>query len=123
MQINRFLFNENYRPLWLIFSRCYQSNLYRWNVAMTESNKRQTPEKTLVLFEQLINQYPDVNPNFITYLLALTACTHLRNFHHGKRIHEYIQERWSMTVDKNEEVKVYTCLVQFYATCGDLTTG
>lgn len=110
--------NTNSEP-----SQIHPTDLYHWNIAMTESNKRQTPEKTLVLFEKLIHEYPEINPNFITYLLVLGACIRLGNLHEGKRIHQYIEKRWSTTVDSNEAVKVQTCLVQLYATCGDLKTG
>lgn len=104
-------------------SQTHPTDLYHWNITMTESNKRQTPEKTLALFEKLINEHPEINPNFITYLVVLGACIRLGNLHEGKRIHQYIDKRWSTTVDSNEAVKVQTCLVQLYATCGDLTTG
>ena len=103
--------------------QAHLTNLYNWNIAMTESNKRQTPEKTLALFEKLITEHPEINPNFITYLVVLGACIRLGNLHEGKRIHQCIEKRWSTTADSNEAVKVQTCLVQLYATCGDLNTG
>ncbi|UJR10672.1 hypothetical protein I4U23_014867 [Adineta vaga] len=101
----------------------HSKELYNWNVAMTESNKHKTPKNTLLLFDQLINQHPNIIPNFITYLLALSACIRLGNLHEGKRIHEYIRQKWSTTVESNEEIKVHTCLMQLYATCGDLKTA
>jgi hypothetical protein len=104
-------------------STSHSQELYNWNVAMTESNKRKTPKNTLVLFDKLITQHPNITPNFITYLLALSACIRLGNIYEGKRIHEYIRQRWSTTVERNEEIKVHTCLMQLYATCGDLKTG
>lgn len=97
--------------------------LYKWNLAMTQSNKHKTPQNTLVLFDQLIHQHPNITPDFITYLLALTACIRLKNLTEGKRIHQYIQQRWSTTIERNEKIKVHTCLIQLYATCGDLKTG
>ncbi|CAF2522263.1 unnamed protein product [Rotaria sp. Silwood2] len=104
-------------------STSHSQELYNWNVAMTQSNKRKTPKNTLVLFDKLITQHPDITPDFITYLLVLSACTRLGNLNEGKRIHEYIQQRWSTTVEKSEEIKIHTCLVQLYATCGDLKTA
>lgn len=101
----------------------HAQELYNWNVAMTQSNKRKTPKNTLVIFDKLINQHPDITPNFITYLLVLGACIHLGDLKEGRRIHEYIQQKWSSTVEKNEEIKIHTCLIQLYATCGDLKTG
>ena len=101
----------------------HTTELYQWNIVMTESNKRQRPENTLLLFDQLIEKHPEISPNFITYLLVLTACIHLKNINYGKRIHDYIRQNWSTTVDKNETIKVFTCLMQFYASCGDLITG
>lgn len=134
MWINRWMITRRFTSL-IIARRLNQVNtnseqtlsdshdLYKWNIAMTESNKRQTPENTLILFEKLISQYPKITPNFITYLLVLGACIRLGNLHQGKRIHQFIEERWSTTVEKDEAVKVQTCLVQLYATCGDLKTG
>jgi hypothetical protein len=104
-------------------STSHSQELYNWNVAMTKSNKRKTPENTLVLFDKLITQHPHLTPNFITYLLALSACIRLSNLSEGKRIHEYIRQRWSTIVEINEEIKVHTCLMQLYATCGDLKKG
>jgi len=104
-------------------STSHSQELYNWNVAMTKSNKRKTPENTLVLFDKLITQHPHLTPNFITYLLALSACIRLSNLSEGKRIHEYIRQRWSTTVEINQEIKVHTCLMQLYATCGDLKKG
>jgi hypothetical protein len=104
-------------------STSHSQELYKWNVAMTESNKRKTPKNTLILFDKLITQHRDITPNFITYLLALGACIRLENLREGKRIHDYIRQRWSTTVEQNEEIKVHTCLMQLYATCGDLRTG
>jgi triphosphoribosyl-dephospho-CoA synthetase len=101
-------------------SNTHSQELYKWNVAMTESNRRKTPKQTLNLFDKLITQHSDITPDFITYLLALTACIRLRNLYEGKRIHEYIQQRWSTIMERN---KVQTCLIQLYATCGDLKTG
>ena len=136
MLLNRFLFirrlaysNQIWRrnqtnPLLVQSSTSHSQELYQWNKAMTESNKNQTPTQTLVLFDQLVNQHSDLTPDFITYLLALTACIRLRNLHKGKRIHEYIRQRWSSTlIEKNQEIKVQTCLIQLYATCADLKTG
>ena len=134
MFTNRFLFIRRL-PSLIILNRHNQINpltqssishcqeLYKWNVAMTESNKRKTPKNTLILFDKLITQHSDITPNFITYLLVLGACIRLGNLHEGKRIHEYIRQRWSRTVDRNEEIKVHTCLMQLYATCGDVKTG
>jgi hypothetical protein len=90
---------------------------------MTESNKRKTPRNTLAIFDKLTTQHPDITPNFITYLLALGACIRLGNLREGKRIHEYIRQQWSTTVDRRDQIKVHTCLMQLYATCGDLKTG
>lgn len=99
------------------------SDLYNWNVAMTESNKRHTPSNTLILFDQLINQHPEISPNFITYLLALSACIRLGNLREGKRIHDYIRQQWTNTVEKSEEIKIHTSLIQLYTSCGDLQTA
>jgi hypothetical protein len=104
-------------------STSHSQELYKWNIAMTESNKRKNPQNTLVLFDKLITKHPDITPNFITYLLALSACIRLGNLCEGKRIHEYIRQRWSTTVETNEEIKIHTCLMQLYATCGDLKIG
>ncbi|CAF2220546.1 unnamed protein product [Rotaria magnacalcarata] len=97
--------------------------LYNWNLAMTHSNKRKTPKNTLALFDKLITQHPHIIPDFITYLLALGACVRLGNLDEGKRIHEYIRQRWSTTIEKSEEIKIHTCLIQLYATCGDIKTA
>ena len=101
----------------------HSKELYNWNIAMTQSNKQNTPKNTLALFDHLINQHPDITPNFITYLLALTACIRLGNLTEGKRIHEYIRQKRTTSIERNEDVKVHTCLLQLYATCGDLRTG
>lgn len=101
----------------------HAQELYKWNVAMTQSNKHKTPQNTLALFDQLIHKHPNITPDFITYLLALSACIRLKNLNEGKRIHEHIQQRWSTTIERNEKIKVQTCLMQLYATCGDLKTG
>ncbi|CAF3572979.1 unnamed protein product [Rotaria socialis] len=97
--------------------------LYNWNLAMTHSNKRKTPKNTLALFDKLITQHPHIIPDFITYLLALGACVRLGNLDEGKRIHEYIRQRWSTTIEKSKEIKIHTCLIQLYATCGDIKTA
>lgn len=104
-------------------SSLHSQDLYNWNIAMTESNKRKTLKNTLVLFNKLITEHSDITPNFITYLLALRACIRLSNLHEGKRIHEYIQDKWSTTIERNKEIIIHTCLMQLYATCGDLKTG
>jgi len=134
MFTNRFLFirrltssliiwgHNQINPLTQI-STTHSQELYKWNVAMTESNRRKTPKQTLILFDKLTTQHPDITPDFITYLLALSACIRLENLHEGKRIHEYIQQRWSTIIERNKEIKVQTCLMQLYATCGDLKTG
>ena len=100
-----------------------REDIYQWNLAMTQSNKRKTPRSTLALFDKLISQHTDVKPDFITYLLALSACIRLSSLQDGKRIHHHLQQTWSAIVEKNEEVKVRTCLMQLYTTCGDLKTG
>lgn len=100
-----------------------KKELYNWNIAMTQSNKQNTLKNTLALFDHLVNQHPDITPNFITYLLALTACIRLGNLTEGKRIHEYIRQKRTTFIERNEDIKVHTCLIQLYATCGDLKTG
>ena len=65
-------------------STTHSQELYNWNVAMTESNKRKTPKHTLILFDKLINQHQNITPDFITYLLALSACIRLGNLREGK---------------------------------------
>jgi hypothetical protein len=104
-------------------SPTHREDIYQWNLAMTQSNKRKAPRSTLALFDKLISQHTDVKPDFITYLLALSACIRLSSLQDGKRIHHYLQQKWSTIVEKNEEVKVRTCLIQLYTTCGDLKTG
>lgn len=104
-------------------STSHSQELYNWNVAMTQSNKRKTPKNTLALFDKLITQHPDIKPDFITYLLALSACIRLGDLHEGKRVHEYIRQEWSTIGEKSQEMKLHTCLIQLYSTCGDLKTG
>ena len=134
MFINRFLLIRSLQASIVIWrhnqanpvnqiSSSHHQELYNWNKAMTQSNKRKMHRNTLTLFDELTTQYPNILPDFITYLLVLSACIRLRNLHEGKRIHEYIRQKWLNTVDENEAIKLHTCLIQLYATCGDLKTG
>ncbi|WOK96250.1 hypothetical protein Cni_G04957 [Canna indica] len=84
-----------------------------WNALIAAYARLGYSNNALSLFYQMLLN--DVQPNFTTLIIVLSACSHLAALNLGKWIHNYVKE-----IKLEYDVSINTALVDMYAKCGQL---
>ncbi|CAF0987888.1 unnamed protein product [Didymodactylos carnosus] len=92
-------------------------NMKKYGLMMKNFNRNGQNEKTLKLFDEIILKN-EINMTEVIYLLAIGACTNMKNLQRGKQIHR------KMVNSKNESIKnviqLQNALINMYAKCNDV---
>ncbi|XP_058075686.1 pentatricopeptide repeat-containing protein At1g08070, chloroplastic [Magnolia sinica] len=88
-----------------------------WNVMIGGYTLSSQYKEALALFREM--QFSNQEPNDVTILSILPACTHLGALDLGKWIHAYIDKNMSNTANS----ALYTSLIVMYAKCGSIESA
>lgn len=95
-----------------IFNRS-ERDVISWNTLISSHIHVKHHEEAINLFNKLIME--DQKPNTATFVIVLSACSHLASLEKGERVHSYINERGLKL-----NLPLGTALVDMYAKCGQL---
>ncbi|XP_010247713.1 PREDICTED: pentatricopeptide repeat-containing protein At2g29760, chloroplastic-like [Nelumbo nucifera] len=101
----------------VLFNQMDVKNVVSWNTMISGYVQNGQCNEALVLFRKM--QLEGVNPNSITVVSALSACSDVGALSLGKWIHSYCKRKG--LIGSNEIVSA--ALVNMYAKCGDIETA
>ncbi|KAK9080269.1 hypothetical protein SSX86_001945 [Deinandra increscens subsp. villosa] len=99
-----------------IFDLAKQRNIITWNSMLTCYTQNGLASEALALFEQM--KVFGVNPNEVTALILVSACSYLGSRKHAAKIHDVIVQN---KIDIN--ITLRNAIMDMYAKCADLDTA
>ena len=96
-----------------VFDSIHSRSVVSWNAMITGYGQNRNTKEALELFKQM--QQSGVQPNYVTYTVALSACADLVALSLGKEIHSQINQSG---IEWTTEMK--NSLLNMYAKCGSL---
>lgn len=96
-----------------VFNQLLEPNLVTWNAMITGYSQHKHEQEVLRLFQQL--QQEGIEPDHVTFLSVLKACTSIEALDQGKLIHTCIIE-----IDLESDMFLCCTLIDMYAKCGSL---
>jgi len=87
-----------------------KANTFTWNCGIESSVAAYGIDHSMSLFEEMKNS--NVEPNDVTFIILLSACTKTKSFEIGKKLHQML--KW----DNIQSLKLSTSIVDFYTKCG-----
>lgn len=97
-----------------LFDRLPERDLISWNALMASYIKHNKPSEALLLFHRMISE---VEPNSVTIITALSACTHLAHLPLGRCLHAHATRR-ELFLDY--DLSLGNALLTMYARCGSM---
>ncbi|CAN4116392.1 unnamed protein product [Withania somnifera] len=94
-----------------VFDEMCVRDIASWNALIAGLAQGNRPTEALLLFKEMREE--NIEPNEVTVLGALSACSQLGANKEGERVHEYVK---SMNLDEN--VIVCNAVIDMYAKCG-----
>ncbi|KAA8522653.1 hypothetical protein F0562_009185 [Nyssa sinensis] len=105
---------EGLRPAKIIFERSTGKDVVMWSsIIASYSQSRETAEEAIKHFHQM--QMEGIQPNSVTVLAVVSACTNLSSVNHGRAIHCYI-----LKSGLNSDLFLGNSLIDMYSKCGYL---
>ncbi|KAL4184427.1 hypothetical protein AMTRI_Chr10g225560 [Amborella trichopoda] len=98
---------------WKIFENIEDKGLVAWNSMICGYGQNGNSVEAITLFDRMLREYPE--PNRVTFLSAIQACSHLGFLEKGRWIHQK-----SITHGFDNDSYVSTSLIDMYAKCGDI---
>nr|CAB3473730.1 unnamed protein product [Digitaria exilis] len=91
-------------------------NTKSWNALIDGFVQNQKHKEALAMFEEMLSN--GLNPDAVTLVNVLSACTHLGDLQQGRNLHRYILSRgiYCDTILTN-------ALINMYAKCGDMAAA
>ena len=99
---------------YILFSKSSVKDVVTWSALIGGCVFQGLCIEALDLFEEM--RHNGIEPNDVTYLSIIKACTSMISLDHGKRIHNYIKSSNSKMV-----TSVGNALMDMYIKCGSLT--
>lgn len=93
-----------------VFESCYNCNLCTWNCMISAFSQNKAEVRALELFRHL-----EFEPNEISIVSILSACTQLGVLRHGKQIHGHV-----FHLGFQENSFISSALLDMYSNCGRL---
>lgn len=93
-----------------VFESCYNCNLCSWNCMISAFSQNKAEVRALELFRHL-----EFEPNEISIVSTLSACTQLGVLRHGKQIHGHV-----FRLGFQENSYISSALLDMYSNCGRL---
>ncbi|XP_038696151.1 pentatricopeptide repeat-containing protein At1g08070, chloroplastic [Tripterygium wilfordii] len=97
-----------------LFEDLHEKNVVSWNVMIGGYTHMSQYKEALVLFGLMLQS--NIEPNDVTLLSILPACSHLGALDLGKWVHAYINRKFKHITTSN----LQTSLLDMYAKCGDI---
>ncbi|CAA7028729.1 unnamed protein product [Microthlaspi erraticum] len=97
-----------------VFDQMGEKNVFSWTSMIDGYGKNGNPEEALKLFARM--KEFDIQPNDVTFLGALSACSHSGLVDKGYEIFESMQRDYSM----KPKMEHYACMVDLMGRAGDL---
>ncbi|CAO2206832.1 unnamed protein product [Urochloa humidicola] len=96
-----------------MFDEMPARDVVSWNVLITCYMKKRRTKDALKLFEEMTGREGEAEPDDVTCILLLQACTSLGALDFGERVWAYAEER-----GYGGELKVRNSLIAMYSRCG-----
>ncbi|KAF5944501.1 hypothetical protein HYC85_018578 [Camellia sinensis] len=98
-----------------VFDHMHERNVFSWTSMINGYGKNGNPEEALVLFFRLQrDRY--IEPNYVTFLSALSACGHAGLVAKGQEIFDSMERDYSM----KPKIEHYACMVDLLGRAGSL---
>uniref|UniRef100_A0A1J3JT30 Pentatricopeptide repeat-containing protein, mitochondrial n=1 Tax=Noccaea caerulescens TaxID=107243 RepID=A0A1J3JT30_NOCCA len=97
-----------------VFDQMQEKNVFSWTSMIDGYGKNGNPEEALELFSRMKEFH--IQPNYVTFLGALSACSHSGLVDKGYEIFESMQRDYSM----KPRMEHYACMVDLMGRAGDL---
>ncbi|KAG2318878.1 hypothetical protein Bca4012_054850 [Brassica carinata] len=98
-----------------VFDQMKERNVFSWTSMIDGYGKNGNPEEALELFAKMKDVH--IAPNYVTFLGALSACSHSGLVEKGYEIFESMQRDYSM----KPRMEHYACMVDLMGRAGDLS--
>ncbi|CDY68354.1 BnaAnng27020D [Brassica napus] len=98
-----------------VFDQMKERNVFSWTSMIDGYGKNGNPEEALELFAKM--KEVNIAPNYVTFLGALSACSHSGLVEKGYEIFESMQRDYSM----RPKMEHYACMVDLMGRAGDLS--
>ncbi|KAL5704366.1 hypothetical protein ACHQM5_022806 [Ranunculus cassubicifolius] len=93
-----------------IFNRD-QRDIVTWNTMMSAYTRQEHFSEALSLFDKMVSE--NLEPNTVTLVIVLSACSQVASMDYGKRVHAFARN-----MGLECDLSVATALVDMYAKCG-----
>ncbi|XP_074569315.1 pentatricopeptide repeat-containing protein At5g04780, mitochondrial [Curcuma longa] len=100
------------RDAYLVFGHIEEKNIILWNAMITGFSKHARPCEAMILFEKM--QQLGLQPNEVTYISVLSACSHMGLVEHGRAYFDLLLK--GNAVQPN--VLHYSCMVDVLGRAG-----
>ncbi|RVW75971.1 Pentatricopeptide repeat-containing protein [Vitis vinifera] len=100
----------------LVFDRMEERNGITWNSMLSGYTQNGRPTDALSLFNQM--QASECDPNPVTALIMVSACSYLGSKHLGRKLHNFVISS-KMDIDTT----LRNAIMDMYMKCGDLDTA
>ncbi|KAL5973472.1 Pentatricopeptide repeat-containing protein crr2, chloroplastic [Asimina triloba] len=101
-----------------VFDRMPERNVVSWSAMIACYSKNNRPYEALELFREMMTGTQDDDPNSVTMVSVLQACSTVAALGQGKVIHAYILRR-----GLDAHISVANALIALYVKCGSLELG
>ncbi|KAJ0233708.1 Pentatricopeptide repeat-containing protein [Hirschfeldia incana] len=98
-----------------VFEEMKERNVFSWTSMIDGYGKNGDPEEALELFSKM--KGVNIAPNYVTFLGALSACSHSGLVERGYEIFESMQRDYCM----RPKMEHYACMVDLMGRAGDLS--
>ncbi|KAG2683918.1 hypothetical protein I3843_10G055400 [Carya illinoinensis] len=98
-----------------VFDHMPEKNVYSWSSMIDGYGKNGYPDEALELFSKMQKEY-HIEPNYVTFLGALSACGHAGLVDKGREIFESMGRDYSM----KPKMEHYACMVDLLGRAGSL---
>ncbi|PON76405.1 DYW domain containing protein [Parasponia andersonii] len=96
-----------------VFDEMFERNVITWTAMISGLAQNEYYEESLKLFEMMRNG--TVDPNSLTYLSSLMACSGLQALKEGRQIHALI---WKLGIES--DLHLESALMDMYSKCGSM---
>ncbi|XP_031270088.1 pentatricopeptide repeat-containing protein At3g05340-like [Pistacia vera] len=96
-----------------VFGEMRERNVITWTAVISGLVQNQLYDDSLKLFAEM--RCGSVNPNFLTYLSSLMACSGLQALREGRQIHGIL---WKL--GSQSDVRIESALMDMYSKCGSV---
>ncbi|CAN0897127.1 Pentatricopeptide repeat-containing protein At3g05340 [Linum grandiflorum] len=98
----------------LVFDEMVERNVISWTAAISGLSQNELYEDSLTLVVEMLRE-GTTEPNFLTYLSGLTACSGLQAAREGSQIHGHV---WKLGFQS--ELCIESALMDMYSKCGNV---